>query len=243
MTVSNFILVHGAWMGAWVWERVSEQLEASRESYNVGEVVSSDLPGHGMRSADEIRLITMEHYLHAVVTMVQVTRLEDTVLVGQGFAATFLPRVALELGERVKRVVFIAGELPAEGKTAYDRLSLRDKTMLWAFKAREKGFRFPDFIFKGILCNGLDEHSTKEMLSRLVPEPLLPWRTAVYRQGFAGGFPTTYVVLTRDKAVRPGLQRRYIQSLGSPEVEEMDASHGVLFSHPREVASILLKYV
>jgi len=240
--VSNFILVHGAWQGAWFWERVIEQMEVARESHGVGEVLAPDLPGHGQRFADEIRRITVEHYIQAVVTTAQVKRLQDIVLVGHGFAATFLPQAALELGDRVKQVVFIAGELLPEGQTAYDRLSHWDKMMLRVFKAEEKGFRFPDFIFKGILCNGLDGRSTRELLSRLVPEPFLPWHTPVSRQGFVGNFPTTYVVLTRDKVIRPRLQRRYSQSLGSPQLEELDAGHGALLSHPREVASILLKY-
>ena len=240
--MSNFVLVHGAWMGAWAWERVSEGLERAGESSNVEQVLSLDLPGHGKRFADEIRRITMEHYFQAVVTLVQASRLENVVLVGQGFAATFLPQVVLELGEKVKRTVFIAGELPPEGKAAYDRLSLRDKTMLWAFKAGEKGFRFPDFIFKNILCNGLDESSTRTVLSRLVPEPLMPWKTAVSRKGFSGRIPTTYVLLNKDKAVKPALQSRYLECLGSPDVERLDAGHGVLLSHPQQVANILLKY-
>ena len=240
--MSNFVLVHGAWMGAWAWERVSEGLEESRESADVEQVLSLDLPGHGRRFSNEIRRITVEHYIQAVVTLVQALRVENVVLVGHGFAATFLPQAVLELGDRVKRVVFIAGELPPEGKSAYDRLPRRDKIMLWAFKARENGFRFPDFIFKNILCNGLDESSTREVLSRLVPEPMIPWRTAVSRKGFSGSIPTTYVVLNRDKAIRPALQERYLRSLDAPKVERLDAGHGVLLSHPKDVVSILLKY-
>ena len=71
------------------------------------------------------------------------------------------------MGDRIKRVVFIAGELPVEGKPAHDRLSLWDKTML-------------------------------------TPLPLL---TPVSRQGFVGNFPMTYVLLARDKVIRPNLQR------------------------------------
>ena len=249
--MSNLILVHGAWQGAWSWERVTARIEAARprlepgegDSHAVGQVLALDLPGHGQRFMDEIRRITMEHYIQAVAALVQVNRLNDVVFVGHGFAATFLPQVALELGDIVKRVVFIAGDLPPEGQTAHDRLSPWDKMMLRAFKADEKGFRFPDFIFKGILCNSLDENSTRELLSQLVPEPFLPWRTRVSRQGFVDNFPTSYIVLTRDKVIPPGLQRRYIQSLGSPDVEELDAGHGALFSHPQEIANMLLKHI
>ena len=237
----NFILIHGAWQGAWAWDHVVKQMKATGESHEVGEVLALDLPGHGQRSVDEIRRITMEHYINAVVTPIQLKRLEEVVLVGQGFAATFLPQVALELGSRVSRVVFIAGDLPPEGEMAYDRLSLRDKLMLRVFKARENGFRFPDFIFKRILCEGLDGSSTREVLSRLVPDPILPWQTPVSRKGFVGSFPTTYVALTRDKVVPYRLQRRYSQSLGSPKVEQLNAGHGAPLTHSQGVSRILLR--
>lgn len=239
----NFVLVHGAWLGAWSWETVIGHLEKARDSYDVGEILAPELPGHGQRFASEIRRITMDQYVDAVTTLVQVERLESVVLVGHGFAGTFLPQVALQLGDIVQRVVFIGGELPPEGKSAYDRLSRWDKGMLKAFKAGEKGFRFPDFIFSSIICNGLDQETTQKTLSRLVPDPFLPWQTPVSRQGFDGIFPTTYVVLKKDKAIRARLQRRYAQSLSSPQLEELDAGYGALLSHPGEVAATLLKHL
>ena len=240
--MSNFVLVHGAWQSGWVWHRVVEQMEAAGDSQGVARVLAPDLPGHGRRSADEIRRVTVEHYVNSVVTEAQVERLEDIVLVGHGFAATFLPRVALELGDRVKRVVFIAGELPPEGRSVYARLSPWDKMMLRVFKAEEKGFRFPDFISRRILAHGLDTGSKDQLLARMAPEPFLPWRTPVTRQGFDGKFPTAYVVLTRDRVIRPGLQRKYSRSLGSLQIEEISAGHTASLSHPRDIASALLKY-
>ena len=240
--MANFILVHGAWQGVWSWDRVIGAMEATTGPNDLGRVLAMDLPGHGQRSADEIRRITMGHYVHAAATPAQIERLDDVVLVGHGFAGTFLPQVSSELGGRVRRVVLIAGELPPEGQSAYDRLSLLDKMMLRAFRAGEKGFRLPDFIYRRTLCNGLDEDSARLMLSRLVPEPFQPWRTPVSRQGFAGNLPITYIVLTKDRAIRPQLQRRYVQSLGGPQVEELDAGHGALLSHAQEIARILLSY-
>ena len=246
--MSNFILVHGAWQGAWSWERVVDHMEAARETHDLGELLAPDLPGHGRRFADEIRRITMDHYINAVVTLVQVRRLDDVVLVGHGFSATFLPQVALELGDKVAQVIFIAGELPPEGRMAYHRLSHWNRLMLRVFKAGEKGFRLPDFIFKDVLGKGLDADSGREMLSKLVPEPILPWRTPVSRQGYVGRFPTAYVVLTKDKVIPPRLQRRYIDSI-KPEqdhrpvqVEQLDAGHAALLSHPKEIARLLVKY-
>lgn len=240
--MTNFVLVHGAWQGAWAWDRVIEKMRSGANAQGIDQILAPDLPGHGLRHADEIRRITVEHYIQAVVTLVQVNRLVDIVLVGHGFAATFLPQVALQLGETVKHIVFIAGELPLEGKSAYDRLSSWDKTMLKVFKAEEKGFKFPDLILQRKLCNGLDKGSTADVMARLVPEPLQPWRAPVYRAEFSGKYPTSYVVLSKDKAISPGLQRRYSRSLNPVTIEEIHAGHGALYSLPEEVAGLLVKH-
>ena len=41
----NFVLVHGAWQGSWVWDRVAGELESAGEARGVGRVVAVDLPG------------------------------------------------------------------------------------------------------------------------------------------------------------------------------------------------------
>src|ERR1700710_2666943 len=41
-TVKTFVLVHGAWQGAWVWQNVKTQLEAAGQK-----VITVELPGHG----------------------------------------------------------------------------------------------------------------------------------------------------------------------------------------------------
>ena len=236
----NFVLVHGAWQGSWAWKRVAAELESAGESRGVGQVVTVDLPGHGSRASEDLRRITTEHYVQAVATPVQVGRLEDVVLVAHGFSATFIPQVAAELEGLVSRVVLLGGELPDDGNSAYDRLSMWQKLMMRAFKADEKGIFYPPFIFKGILCNGLDRDATRLMLGGLVPEPLAPWQTPVARLGFETRIPTTYAVLKRDKAIRVGIQRRYSLSLNGATVTDIDAGHGVLLSHPTQVAELLL---
>ena len=236
----NFVLVHGAWQGSWVWNRVAGELESAGESRGVGQVVAVDLPGHGSRASEDLRRITTEHYVQAVTTPVQVGRLEDVVLVAHGFSAAFIPQVAAELQGLVNRVVLIGGELPADGRSVYDRLSVWQKLMTRVFKAGEKGIFYPRFIFKGILCNGLDRDSTRLVLGGLAPEPLAPWQTPAARLGFETGISTTYAVLKRDKAIRVGLQRHYAHSLQGAAVTEMDAGHNAPLSHPVQVAELLL---
>jgi len=208
--------------------------------------VAPDLPGHGLLFAREIRRITLDHYLNAVTTPVQVERLEEVVLVGHGFSATYLGRVVEELGSRVKRVVLISGLLPPEGTTAYRALPLSRRLLVRTFKPQEKGVRYPSLLFKRMLCNGMDGVLAQELLSQLVPDPFIPWQTPISYKGYKGGLPITYVLLNRDQATPPQLQRVAIGTLtdlsGLPEVIELEAGHEAPLTHPRQVADILLRY-
>ncbi len=239
-------MVHGAWHGAWCWRMVIELLEAARGTHPVGKLVAPDLPGHGRLSDREIRRITLDHYLDAVTTPVQVDRLEGVVLVGHGFAATYLGRVVEELGDRVKRVVLISGLLPPEGTTVYKALPLSHRLMVRVFKPQEKGVRYPDFLFKRMLCNSMNGTLGDELLSQLVPDPFMPWQTPISYQGYRDGPRVTYVLLTQDRAITPKLQRQSLQIIttiaGPPEVIELDAGHEAPLTHPQQVDEILLGY-
>ena len=51
----TFVLVHGAWHGAWCWAAVINQLEKLGDrAYAV------DLPGHGMNRADRAKVTLAE---------------------------------------------------------------------------------------------------------------------------------------------------------------------------------------
>ena len=240
--MTNYVLVHDAWQGAWAWERVVALLEEAREAREIGAILTPDLPGHGEKTFREIRRITQQHYLEAVVTPVQVQRLSDVVLVGHGFAGTFLMRAAADLGEAVKRVVLIAGQLPPPGKTAFQELSRLLRLMVQPLRPSEKGVMLPRFMYRRLLCTGMDSRTEQEFLSRLVSDPFLPWQTPTQLVDLSPQVQTSYVVLTQDRAVSPATQRRYSRGIPSAEVVDLAAGHEAPITRPAEVADILLRY-
>src|SRR4051812_40203852 len=42
VVMNTYVLVHGAWLGAWSWDKVARQLEQAG-----GKVIIPELPGHG----------------------------------------------------------------------------------------------------------------------------------------------------------------------------------------------------
>jgi hypothetical protein len=59
-----------------------------------------------------------------------------------------------------------------------------------------------------------------------------------------GAIPHSYVVCTRDNAVRPDLQRRLIREIDAVSTAptktfELDSSHSPFLSHPHELADAI----
>ena len=66
--MTNFLLVHGEWHNASMWDDVTRHLRNSDDGTNVGDITAVDLPGHGSRRSFDISRITVDYYVNAVVT-------------------------------------------------------------------------------------------------------------------------------------------------------------------------------
>ena len=61
--MKNYLLVHGAWHGAWAWEETKRSLEARGHH-----VITIDLPGHGSDTTP-ISGVSFRGYVDAVTGM------------------------------------------------------------------------------------------------------------------------------------------------------------------------------
>ncbi len=131
---ANYVLVHGAGEGNWVWDGVREALSRHARTYealhgsqprpasSVGQIVARDLPGHGSHRNDDLRGITLKAYADAVVGWIEQGRLQKVVLVGHGLAGLVLPQVAARLPGRVQRLVFVSALVPYPAPSPLERL-------------------------------------------------------------------------------------------------------------------------
>jgi pimeloyl-ACP methyl ester carboxylesterase len=103
--VSTFVLVHGAWHGAWCWERLVPEL-AERGH----DAIAMDLPvGDGSA--------TFEDYASVVVD-VAASATDDVVLVGHSLGSMVIPLVAA--ARPATAIVFLCGLVPNFGGTPWD---------------------------------------------------------------------------------------------------------------------------
>ena len=150
--------------------------------------------------------------------------------------------VVSHLKDIVKRVVFIAGLLPPEGRAPLRERPLIERCLVRAFNGREKGVWLPAPILRQRLGLESSEPAVREVLSRLTSDPAGPWTTPTSYGQFPGRMPIAYVLFLRDRFVTVEAQSRYAALLANAELTEIDAGHEGILTHPEEVAEVLLRY-
>jgi len=98
----KFVLVPGAWLGAWAWKKVIPLLtEKGHESYPV------TLTGMGERVHLASKELGIETAIQDVVNIIEFNDLREFVLVGHSFAGKVVAPVADRLHDRVSGIIYL----------------------------------------------------------------------------------------------------------------------------------------
>lgn len=118
--MSTFVLVPGAWLGAWVWSTVATGL---RERGH--QVHAVTLPGLAERSSSkDVGLAD-----HVADVREQMSGLREVVLVGHSYAGIVTGQVAALEPEIVRQAVFVDANLPIDGRSMTDTWSERGREL------------------------------------------------------------------------------------------------------------------
>jgi pimeloyl-ACP methyl ester carboxylesterase len=232
----TFVLVHGAWHGAWCWHKVVPLLGAQGH-----QVIAPDLPAMGSDTTDPAT-ITLEGWARFVADLIR-RQPEPVVLVGHSRAGIVISQAAELIPARISRLVYLcafllpAGHNLAEAARA-DADSLVASNMVPAAggvtcTVRDSALR--DGFFGN--CSDEDYAYARERVS---PEPLKPLVTPLtVTPGKFGRVPRAYIECTRDRAVTLGAQRRMQAALPCDPVLALDSDHSPFLSQPEELALLL----
>lgn len=111
--MSTILLIHGTWLGGWVWDRVTPLLQALGHS-----VIAPDLPGLAGDAAAAHADIDPSVHATAIVDLLERSDLQDVVLVGHSYGGIVAREAAMST--RVARIVYLDAFLPEAGESAFD---------------------------------------------------------------------------------------------------------------------------
>jgi len=223
----TFILVHGAWHGAWCWQKLTPLLEAA---------------GARAIAPDFSTQVTLESAADEVADIVDCN--PDGVLVGHSLGGAVISRVAERLPSRIRRLVYLAAYLLAPGGSVAqaaraDVSSLLAPNMIPVERGVSCTLR-PEVIrdaFYGS-CSDADFDFARQRLS---PQSLKPLVTALDVSELEfGSVPRAYIETARDRAVSLDAQRRMQAQFPCAPVFTLDSDHSPFLSQPEALARILI---
>lgn len=230
--MSAFALVHGAWHGAWCWERLAPELEARGHR-----VVAVDLPCDDATATFDTYADTVVRALDAEVVE------EQVVVVGHSLAGFTIPLVAAH--RPVRRLVYLCALVPIPGRSFAEQLELEPNSLLPEYRA---GLSDPDdegrtswkdeAIARNVFYADCDEGDARAAFERLRPQARTPYAEPCPIGRFPP-IPCTYVVCAEDRMVNPELSRRVARKRLDADLVELPGSHSPFLSRPVELAAVL----
>ncbi len=212
--MARFVLVHGAFGGAWCWEPVTEPLEAAGHT-----VEAADLPGSG-DDQTPLEDVTLDAYADSVCATLA-ARPEPAVLVGYSMGGVVITQAADCCTDKVAHLVFVCAFMPSNGQSLLDMAQLPESD---------------DQIQENLTIEG------DPPVAKRRGQAVAPYTTPVeIDDAKLTSIPRSYVLTERDQALTPALQRRMIREHPCEHVFELAADHAPYLSATDELVLALLE--
>jgi pimeloyl-ACP methyl ester carboxylesterase len=239
----TFILVHGAWQGAWAWDTIVPDLELAGHR-----AIAVDLPGNGH---DETPPGDVDVYLYArhIASIIDgITG--PVVLVGHSMGGTAVAQACELRPERVALAIYLAAFLLPDGMSVM--MFYEQYLKPWMHGATTRVTHSADGLLSSIdpgsavevFYHQADPAVAAAAARRLTPQPeggrssklsLSPQRFGQVRR--------VYIEATQDRSVHLPLQRRMQALTPCLEVFSIDTDHAPQLSAPAVLTALLLEAV
>lgn len=195
----TFVLVHGSWADAHFWDGVAAVLRSQGHA-----VYTPEYAGHGK---DPNKDVTHAMITKSVVDFITKLNLRNFVLVGHSFGGTVIQKVAEQVPDRIKRLVFwdafvlndgesVADELPPQTRQGFEQLRAgsKDDTIMLPFP-----------LFRDLFVNTATLEVARRMYADVTPEPARPLFEKLDLKAFYElPIPKSYVYFSQDNALPQG---------------------------------------
>lgn len=232
----HFMLIHGAWHGAWCFEHLERELRARHIGVSV-----LDLPGHGDDATPRDQ-VDMAAYVERVVLWVR--ELDRPVeLLGHSMGGAVITAVAEQIPAFLTGVTYLCAFMPRSGESLA-QLGAEDHESGLA-GAMHSGPE-PNTVVvtedtaRDVFYHDCSNEDVERAIARLVPQPVAPFGAPIHttEENF-GSVPRAYIVCRADRAITATMQTRMIERLPCSPVIELPTGHSPFYADPVALADAL----
>ncbi len=235
--MATFILVHGAWHGAWCWHRIVARLQSQGHV-----VLAPDLHGLG-RDFTPLGEVTLAGWTG------QITQLIDdspgpVILVGHSRGGLIISEAAEKRPDRIHSLVYLTAFLLRSGEQLHGSVAATDPNSLvgphMIVASDHLSASVADASVKEAFYGECSAEDVVLAKSLLRPEPLAPLVTPLHLTDERfGSVPRIFIECLRDRAITLPSQRAMQEALPCKQTFHLDTDHSPFFSRPDELANVL----
>jgi pimeloyl-ACP methyl ester carboxylesterase len=232
---ATFVLVHGAWGGAWIWRRILGPLRAAGH-----EVHAATLTGDGDRAHLRRADISLQDHIADVLGLIDAEELREIVLVGHSYAGMVITGVADALlahgPGQLRQLVYVDAQVPWPGESWSSLHSAEVQAQREAMAAAHGGALPP----ADPAAFGLDGADREWLLRRQVPHPFGLYRDALLHDAERlARVPRHYIACTQPAFATALAHHARVRKMAGWQFNELATGHYPMVSAPQALLAVL----
>lgn len=228
--MATIVLIHGAYQGGWIWQRVVPHLAAAGHRVFAPSLDGCAERRHALRPG-----ITTEAHGAEIAELMFFEDLHDVILVGTSSGGMVVCAAAERARDRIRRLVFVDALALLDGECVPDivKRTVRETTELATGPSREDA--------AGRMFASLDDATKEWTMERYTLHPVAAMNDRVKLPTFWQQSWKASVIWCR-QAPNPGEahQRRCAAKLGA-SWHELDTGHYPMLTAPEELAELIVR--
>ena len=231
--MATFVIVHGAWGGAWAWNRyVVPRLRGAGHT-----VHAVTLTGLGERAHLATPEVDLDTHIQDVANVLFYEDLRHVVLAGHSYGGMVITGVADRCPERLRRLVYLDAAVPADGQAIVDGTPGRGEALLERARLESDGWRIPP----GPVPPDQPAAVTEWARPRRNPQPLKTFTQPVTLSRGETALPRAFVYCSLGKDPQSPQAKRAAGLKADPRWQyfELATGHNLHYTAPQETVDLL----
>jgi pimeloyl-ACP methyl ester carboxylesterase len=235
MASKHFVLLHGAFHGAWCWREVANALRQHGHR-----VTTPTQTGLGERRHLLSPSITITTFITDLVEHIRYEEISDAILVGHSFGGIAITGAADHIPGRIRQLIYLDSRIVQNGECAFDS-SLPELVAARKAQAAEHGGLFlppPPAESFGIPAGKMADRVNH----LLTPHPFATFHTRLrLSHPIGNGLPCTYIACTRPAYASLAACRAWASAQPRWDYRELETGHDAMITAPLETAKLLME--
>jgi pimeloyl-ACP methyl ester carboxylesterase len=236
--MAAYVLVPGAWLGKWAWERVTPLLESPSRL-----VLPLTLPGLADRASELTPSTGLLAHVADVTQFIRRRDLRDVVLVGHSYAGAVVGAVARRIPERLRAQVYLDTMPLEEGACLLDKFDPAGRSRFEQAVTPMRGTRvwpMPEPLGGIAPTEGLTEEDLRLLRRRGTPHPALAYEERLAGPVATGPSPPSVAIsCVENEAAGKVEEAQFLRERPGWTYHSLPICHWPMLSAPRELVSIL----